>query len=221
MGTYVRGRGMAYPAYIREKARQLRSDKKLTIDELAERLAIPRTTIYYWVRDVPIGTTEKETLAASRASRANKKRHARLRNEAYERGRSELPGLLEEPTFRDFVCMYIGEGYKRDRNVVSICNSDPAVVQLGARWIGRLSDHQIAYSFQHHADQIPRELCEFWGGLLDVDPGEIKFQRKSNSGMLSGRTWRSRYGVLQVRVSDTYLRARLEAWMEFVRSDWA
>jgi hypothetical protein len=31
---------MAYPTYIREKARQLRRDKKLTIDELAERLAL-------------------------------------------------------------------------------------------------------------------------------------------------------------------------------------
>jgi transcriptional regulator with XRE-family HTH domain len=45
---------MAYPAYIREKARELRRKKQLTIDELAERLALPRTTIYYWVRDLPI-----------------------------------------------------------------------------------------------------------------------------------------------------------------------
>jgi AcrR family transcriptional regulator len=212
---------MAYPAYVREKARQLRTEKKLTIDELAERLAISRTTIYYWVKDVPIGTTKKETLAARRASRSNKERHARLRQAAYERGQSELPGLLREPTFRDFVCMYIGEGYKRSRNVVSICNSDPAVIQLGTKWIGRLSDHQITYSFQHHADQVPRDLCEFWGGLLHVNPAEIKFQRKSNSGKLTGRTWRSRYGVLQVRVSDTYLRARIDAWMDCIRADWA
>lgn len=45
---------MAYPSYIREKARQLRIEKKLTIDELAERLALSRSTIYYWVRDIPI-----------------------------------------------------------------------------------------------------------------------------------------------------------------------
>lgn len=95
---------MAYPAYIREKTRQLRIEKKLTIDELAERLSISRTTVYYWVKDVPIGTTEKETLAARRASRATKDRHARLRGAAYECGRSELPDLLRLPTFRDFVC---------------------------------------------------------------------------------------------------------------------
>jgi hypothetical protein len=83
--------------------------------------------------------------------------------------KAECPALLDKPTFRDFVCMYIGEGYKRSRNVVSICNSDPAVIRLGATWIRQLSDHRMACSFQYHADQEPRELCAFWGRLLDVD----------------------------------------------------
>jgi transcriptional regulator with XRE-family HTH domain len=45
---------MTHPDYLREKARSLRISKKLTIDEIAERLALPRTTIYYWVRDLRI-----------------------------------------------------------------------------------------------------------------------------------------------------------------------
>ena len=211
---------MAYPAYVKEKARKLRLEKKLTIDELAERLAVSRTTIYYWVRDLPIGITERQTLAARRASRANRQRHRRLREAAYQRGRIEYPTLVAEPAFRDFVCMYIGEGYKRNRNAVSICNSDPAVVKLGYVWIRRLTCNAIAFSFQYHADQDPKRVCAFWGKLLNIDPVLIKFQRKSNSGQLSGRAWRSKYGVLQVRVADTYLRARLQAWMDCVRAEW-
>lgn len=211
---------MAYPAYIREKARDLRIKKKLTIDELAERLAVPRTTIYHWVRDLPIGQTEGRTLAAHRAGQVTKAIHRRRRASAYEKGRIEFPRLLEEPTFRDFVCMYIGEGYKRDRNVVSICNSDPAVVRLGAVWIRRLASNPVVFSFQHHADQDPRVLCAFWGKVIDADPASIKFQRKSNSGQLSGRSWRSQYGVLQVRTPDTYLRSRLQAWMDCLRAEW-
>ena len=45
---------VAHPAYIREKARQMRIDKDLTIDEIAERLAISRQTIAYWLRDLPL-----------------------------------------------------------------------------------------------------------------------------------------------------------------------
>lgn len=211
---------MAYPAYIREKARQLRIEKKLTIDELAERLALSRTTVYYWVRDVPLGTTESQTLAARRAGEVSREIHRRRRQAAYERGQREFAELLEEPSFRDFVCMYIGEGFKRNRNVVSICNSDPAVIRLGAHWIRRLATNPVTYSFQHHADQDPKSVCAFWGQLLGIDPSLIKFQRKSNSGQLSGRCWRSKHGVLQVRAADTYLRARLGAWMDAIREEW-
>mgnify|MGYP002149623128 CR=1 FL=1 len=45
---------MAHPEYIRRKAIQLRVEKKLTIDEIAERLSLNKTTIYYWVKDIPI-----------------------------------------------------------------------------------------------------------------------------------------------------------------------
>lgn len=214
---------MAYPAYIREKARQLRAEKKLTIDELAERLAIPRTTIFGWVRDLEIPrkpNTGWPAGARQKGTQTMQHKYKVLRELAYKQGRDEYPILSAQPTFRDFVCMYIGEGFKRDRNVVSICNSDPAVVRLGAYWIRKLTEHPIEFAFQHHADQDPSELCAFWGDLLRVDSSAIKFQRKSNSKGLIGRTWRSKYGVLQVRTSDTYLRARIDAWMDAVRGGW-
>jgi len=214
---------MAYPSYIREKARELRQEKKLTIDELAERLGIPRTTVFGWVRDLEIPrkpNTGWPTAAQKKGTATMQARYRVRRELAYKQGRNEFRILCAQPTFRDFVCMYIGEGFKRDRNVVSIGNSDPAVVRLGAFWVRKLTEHPIELSFQHHADQDPRKLFAFWGELLDVKPSELKFQRKSNSGQLGGRSWRSRYGVLQVRTSDTYLRARIDAWMDAVRGEW-
>jgi excisionase family DNA binding protein len=137
---------MAYPAYIRERARELRIEKKLTIDELADRLAVSRTTIYYWVRDLPIGQTEKQTLAAYRAGQVTRRiacTSARVTSEAGTSFQFAIPILL------------------------------------GAVWIDRLASNPIVFSFQHHADQDPDELCAFWGNLLSIDPSTIKFQRKS------------------------------------------
>jgi transcriptional regulator with XRE-family HTH domain len=37
---------MAYPAYVREKARELRIERKLSLLEIAERLALPKTTVF-------------------------------------------------------------------------------------------------------------------------------------------------------------------------------
>ena len=158
--------------------------------------------------------------ARARAARANTEKHARIRAEAYEAGLAEFEALADEPTFTDFVCMYIGEGSKKSRHVVAICNSDPAVVRLGHAWITRLSRNKVRHSLQYHADQNLDELCEFWGRTLQIAPDGIRLQRKSNSGQLGGRLWRSPWGVLTVTTGDVLLRARLGAWMDQVRARW-
>ncbi len=143
-----------------------------------------------------------------------------LREAAYEDGIREYEELAADPTFRDFVCLYIAEGYKRDRNIVAICNSDPAVVKLATRWMGRLSEKPPVFWIQYHADQDLYELREFWAGELLTEPTSIRTQRKSNSNQLTGRTWRSRHGVLTVRICDTRFRSSLQASMDRLRSEW-
>jgi hypothetical protein len=215
---------MAYPPYVREKAREMRVTKRLTIDEIATRLAVARTTVFYWVRDIPVPRSEFDprpmSEARRRAARANRDKHARIRTAAYEAGLAEFQGLAEEPTFTDFVCMYIGEGSKKDRHRVAICNSDPAAIRLGKAWITRFSRNPVSYALQYHADQQPDQLQSYWGLTLQVDPDRVRLQRKSNSGQLSGRTWRSPSGVLTVSCCDVIVRARLGAWMDAIRSTW-
>jgi excisionase family DNA binding protein len=215
---------MAHPAYLREKARSLRRERRLTIDELAERLALSRSTIYYWVRDLRIpgsgsggGWPESSQRAAARATR---RKFRLLREAAYKEGVESFDELSADRSFRDFICLYIAEGYKRDRNRVAICNSDQAVLRLALRWIRRLTDRPPEFSIQYHADQDLSTLRAFWSEALGIGPDTIRYQRKSNSGQLKRRQWRSRHGVLTVRVHDTYLRARIQAWIDGVRSEW-
>lgn len=216
---------MAHPAYIRDKARQLRTERRLSLLEISERLALPKTTVYYWIRDLPdpeVKYRDSDARARARAkgNRAMQRKYAALRRQAYEQGRGEFTLLAAEPTFRDFVCMYIGEGFKRDRNVVSLANSDPAVVALADRWIRRLTRNRVTYALQYHADQDPTQLIGFWADSLAADRERFRVQRKSNSNSLSGRTWRCRYGVLTVACNDTQLRARLQGWIDCLREQW-
>lgn len=210
---------MAYPAYVREKARELRVERRLSIVEIAERLALPKTTIYYWVRDIPLQRPRRESPRAGAGAMQRKWRL--LREEAYREGRESFDVLSDtDRTFRDFVCMYIGEGYKRNRNRVAIANSDPRVLVLATRWLRVLSSKQLRFSLQFHEDQDLPRLCEFWASTLGIDPRDIRMQRKSNSGRLGGRQWRCRFGVLTVTTCDTLLRARLQAWMDCAQGGW-
>ena len=210
-----------YPDYIRDKARELRTERNLSIDEIAERLALPRTTVFYWVRDLPIDRSARpQTAAQLNGTLAMQAKYRRLREEAYAEGRASFDELALDPTFRDFVSLYLAEGYKRSRNSVSVCNSDPAVIVLCDRWIRRLSTRTPDYRVQYHADQDFDELQRFWGEQLGVEPERIGLQRKTNSSQLASRTWRCVHGVLAVCVGDTLLRARLQAWMDRLRESW-
>ncbi|HWX96228.1 MAG TPA: hypothetical protein VNZ01_05195 [Solirubrobacteraceae bacterium] len=215
---------MTHPAYIREKARSMRTDRRLTLDEIAERLALPRTTIYYWIRDLPVpdevARSDKRKAARRRATRAMQRTYRLRREAAYREGVESFDELARDPTFRDFVCLYIAEGYKRSRHTASICNSDPAVIDVATRWLRHLTERPLHYSIQYHADQDLTALRAFWGERLSIDGDSIRLIRKSNSNQLTGRTWRSVYGVLTVRVHDTLLRARMQAWMDRLRASW-
>ncbi len=80
------------------------------------------------------------------------------------------------------------------------------MVAIATTWMRRLAANPVSFSVQYHADQHPDELQRFWGELLGLSNGQIRFQRKSNSAQLASRTWRCRYGVLTVTADDTYLR---------------
>jgi hypothetical protein len=215
---------MAHPAYLREKARQLRRTNALTIDQLAERLALPRTTVYYWVRDLPLPSSgsggEWPASARRKGTGAMQAKFRRIREEAYELGRWEFRRLIALPTFRDFVCLFITEGYKRNRNTVSVANSDPAAIALFVHWASCFSVKAPVFSIQYHADQRLGDLREFWAAELRMPDISIRFQRKSNSGRLGHRVWRCRHGVLTVAVHDTTFRARLQGWVDCMRDEW-
>src|SRR5215210_1073837 len=196
-----------------------RADKHLSIDQIAYRLALPKTTIYNWVRDLPLGRP-RSSAGQRKGTRNMQRRGAVRRAAAYLQGRIEFSQLMAEPTFRDFVCLYMAEGYKRCRNTVTVCNSDPAIVVLWAGWLRRFARNPVRYAIQYHEDQDLTGLRTFWAQKLSIRPHDVVLVRKSNSGRLSGRVWRSRYGVLSVTVSDTLLRARLEAWMHSLQEQW-
>lgn len=80
--------------------------------------------------------------------------------------------------------------------------------------------YKIGYELQSHIDHDDDVLKNYWANLLGIQASSIKVIRKSNSGQLSGRQFRSVYGVLTVRVGDTALRARLQAWMDIIKKQW-
>lgn len=211
------------PPHIKEKAIRLRVEKNLTVPEIVKMLKVSQGTVHSWMLDYPLQPRNKERSPAQKdADQLKRDLAAQKRQDAYDEGWQQAPELFKDPEFRDFICMYLGEGSKKQRNLVSIANSDAAVVLLGNEWILKLRNpkNSMYYTVQIHIDNDEEEIKAYWANILTIDTDKIYIARKSNSGNLSGRNWRSEFGVFTVQVNDTYLMSRLEAWMNYLRKQW-
>jgi hypothetical protein len=206
--------------HLRDKAIELRIQHNMTLEDIVERLALPKTTIYYWIKDLPIPRTERQSEAQRQNSEKVRQKYALLREIAYQEGVAQAPELLKDPTFRDFVVLYMAEGSKRQRNKLGFVNSDARMVKLAHSWLKRLSSRSFFYTLQYHADHDVEELKHYWANILDISSDKIYPSRKSNSNALSGRQFRSVHGLLSVETGDTYLHAKMQAWMDIVKSQW-
>ena len=116
------------------------TERQFTIDELAERLALPRTTIYYWVRDMPIPGSgpggEWPEAARRKGTLAMQRKYRLLREEAYQEGLEEYAALCIAIRRSATSCACISvRGTSAVETRVSICNSDPAVMVISRPWI--------------------------------------------------------------------------------------
>jgi hypothetical protein len=69
-------------------------------------------------------------MPSGKGTNAMQREYRRRRECAHREAAAEFDKLAAQPTFRDFVCLYLAEGSKRNRNAVAICNSDPSVMRL-------------------------------------------------------------------------------------------
>lgn len=211
------------PQYIIDKAIELRVKHKMTVPEIAECLGYSKATVNGWLEDYPLeGRTEKQGKAQIAAAEANRKNAAVLRQAAYDEGLLQAPELFKDEFFREFVCMYIGEGSKKDRNKIAIVDSDVAVIVLAHYWIKKLSnpENKFFYALQIHKDHDEEEIKAYWAQALGIDSTIIHTTRKSNSGELSGRKFRSQWGLLSIQANDTYFMSKMQAWMDYRRQEW-
>jgi hypothetical protein len=146
---------------------------------------------------------------------------AERRKQAYDEARADAERLLSDRRIRDFVVLYLAEGYKKNRNKVSLSNANPRIVAFAHDCMRPLASRDaLTYSFQYHADQDPEQLRRFWVGVLSIAPEQIKPIPKTNSGHLKGRRFACEYGVFEIVACDTMFRARLQALMDVVQDQW-
>jgi hypothetical protein len=196
----------------------------MPITDIAAELGLSKSTVYSWVQDLALPATRSQRQKESqrRGTAAMAAKAAARRNAAYEEAYADAERLLSDRRIRDFVVLYLAEGYRKNRNKVSLSNASPRMVVFAHDCMRKLASRDaFNYSVQYHADQDPEHLQRFWARLLGIAPERIKPMRKTNSGQLKGRLFTCEYGVFMVAVNDTRFRAQLQALMDVVQEQWS
>lgn len=205
--------------HLRDKAMVLRAKGK-SLGEICRMLVLPRGTVYYWIKGTTIPRTVAQTRAQKIGTAAGKSKWRTRRQGEYERGCHEAKALLRDLEVRDFVALYVGEGTRSGRWEVGVSNSNPAVIKMAARLLGRFSSKPPKVILQVHTDHDRAAVLRYWSKELGIEPTKIFVYQKANQSFLKTRNWRSAYGTAKIRVWDTLLRARLQGWLDYLLAQW-
>ena len=105
--------------------------------------------------------------------------------------------------------LFWGEGTKKDRHSVRLCNSDPALVKKFLHFliqIYKIDEKKLKFQLQTYDDLNPDELIVFWAKYLSVK--KTQFSKTTILQRRGEGTYRSKmkYGVVAVSFNNMKLR---------------
>lgn len=199
----------------RRKAIKLRQQGK-TFTCIKERLGVSKSTLSYWIKDVPLTLAQQEKISKDAKAkrieayiRTVRERRKRIFEDYYRVAQKELLPI----SIRDFLMaglfLYLGEGSKSDWNQVCISNSDPAIIKFSTVWLTKIlgvkkSDIRVAVHLYRDMD-IEREL-NFWQKTVGVPRKQFwePYIKKTSSQKIDHPTFG--HGTCKISYGNTKLK---------------
>jgi hypothetical protein len=219
----------------RAEARRLRR-QGLSVKEIERRLAVSRSSVSLWVRDIELTSEQHAALlgrnpafnAQLKGSNANKER-ARLRRRTYQlSGRRRI--RVADPLYVAGCMLFWAEGDKCRRSV-RFTNADPEAVRLFARFLREcfgVTDDRIRVYCHLFADHVSkqREVEQFWLDLIGVPRVALRKSMVNHYSRSSQRkrTNRLPYGTCKLVVHSTEIvqtiYGSIQEFAGFCRPQW-
>lgn len=203
----MRSNGVRYTEQQKSIARSLRLSG-VSINKIAARLGISRSTVHHWVNSVEITEEQRAVLRENsrRAGIANGPRYRERFRTQRQRWLIEAGELWEryrhEPLFLLGLGLYCGEGSKEGRKELILTNSCPALLRAWVTWCKRYLPRGLRlYLYLYvHEDVNAEEAMNFWREQLGL---EARCLFKANPISSKGRRPKRRlpYGTARIRLS--------------------
>jgi DNA-binding transcriptional ArsR family regulator len=202
---------------LHRKALILRKQKK-SYSQIKSILGVSKSTLSEWLRAYPLTRGEINNLRANSEIRIEKyrqtmrnKREAKLAQYRKEEKQKLLP-LSKRELLIAGLFLYWGEGAKVSRNLISINNTDPKLVQFALYWMKRalgIPKNKIQVYLHLYNDMNIQEEITFWSKVLKIPLRQFSkpYIKDSKRSDLDQKGFG--HGTCGVRACNTILKDRM------------
>jgi len=150
-------------------ARRLRA-KGLTMNDIAERLHVSKSSVSIWVRDVPFQPSLLKSKARRRGPNILQQRKAAEIDALRREGIARVGRLTRKQFLVAGAALYAGEGGKT-QDQVTFTNSDPRLIAFFCAWFREFFDideSRLRARFYLHRGLDVDEALAFWSALTAI-----------------------------------------------------
>lgn len=163
---------------LREQAISLRK-QEFSYSEIKKRLNVSKSTLSYWLRDLPLskekilelrrsgwskGEASREKYRATMRERKDEK--ARL---VYEEHKKKFSNISDESIFIAGLMLYLGEGSKKKDSTLAIANTDPNTITFFIGWLEKYLDvsrSEIRIQLHLYENMDTEREQKYWQKIL-------------------------------------------------------
>lgn len=210
-------------ALRREKAVQMRVKEQLSYSRIAKKLGVPKSTLSYWLKDLPL--SEKRITELRRVSwRKGEASRERFRNtmrkkkeekakQVFECYQKRFSKISDEAYFTAGLALYMGEGDKKNTARIGLVNTNPQIISFFVQWLSRFFSaprEKIRIQLNLYPNMKIAQEELFWRKILGF--GKEQFYkssiRKIRPGSFSYKD-SSRHGTCGVYFNSTQKKTEL------------
>ena len=165
----------------RERALELRIKQQMSYGAIAKLLLVPKSTLSYWLKDLPLSAERvlelrRQAWGRGEASRELFRQTMRKKRDAHDEGvyrkqKSRLGTLSSQSLFVAGLMLYLAEGTKNNDYAIVLANTDPRLIKFFIWWLQKffkVPKKNIRMQLHLYQSMNIREQEKFWlklGGL--------------------------------------------------------
>jgi len=199
----------------------------LSYGEIAKKLNVSKSTLSYWLKDIPLTNEQqkrlytKQVFILSKGPQSQKERRKREVNKITSEAEKEIKSPVALETYKILgAALYWAEGSKT--NGLKITNSDPNLILFMVKWFKKIlgvSPKDLKVWLNIYPQQNDSDIKKFWSSLTEIP---LKNFGKSYIKPLNKNYKKNNlyYGTVSIKVPrGTDMRYKIFGWIKSIMKD--